>query len=55
MMNPEKPRRGSFECILEKKDGSTKLLWSGINKGPPRALKFQYDHQHIISELRKEL
>ncbi|RDD45983.1 Selenoprotein H [Trichoplax sp. H2] len=39
-VNPEKPRRGSFECYLSKEDGDKILLWSGIKLGPPRKLKF---------------
>lgn len=54
VINPEKPRRGSFECVLVKQDGSNAVLWSGIDKGPPRKLKFP-DHQEIISRLEKEL
>lgn len=53
-INPEKPRRGSFECLLVKKDGNNVVLWSGIDKGPPRKLKFP-DHQEVISQLEKEL
>jgi len=48
------PRRGSFECVLIKEDGSSVILWSGIEKGPPRKLKFP-DHQDVISQLHKEL
>uniref|UniRef100_A0A3B5AIM3 Selenoprotein H n=1 Tax=Stegastes partitus TaxID=144197 RepID=A0A3B5AIM3_9TELE len=37
VLNPEKPRRNSFEVTLL--DGETSL-WTGIKKGPPRKLKF---------------
>uniref|UniRef100_A0A672IVC2 Selenoprotein H n=1 Tax=Salarias fasciatus TaxID=181472 RepID=A0A672IVC2_SALFA len=37
VLNPEKPRRNSFEVTLL--DGKTSL-WTGIKKGPPRKLKF---------------
>uniref|UniRef100_A0A8D3BBS4 Selenoprotein H n=1 Tax=Scophthalmus maximus TaxID=52904 RepID=A0A8D3BBS4_SCOMX len=37
ILNPEKPRRNSFEITLL--DGETSL-WTGIKKGPPRKLKF---------------
>uniref|UniRef100_A0A3P9PX39 Selenoprotein H n=1 Tax=Poecilia reticulata TaxID=8081 RepID=A0A3P9PX39_POERE len=37
VLNPEKPRRNSFEITLL--DGETSL-WTGIKKGPPRKLKF---------------
>uniref|UniRef100_A0A8C3HU81 Selenoprotein H n=1 Tax=Chrysemys picta bellii TaxID=8478 RepID=A0A8C3HU81_CHRPI len=39
-INPETPRRNSFEVSLVKEDGRTVELWSGIKKGPPRKLKF---------------
>jgi len=53
-INPEKPRRGSFECVLLKEDGSSIVLWSGIDKGSPRKLKFP-DHQDVITRLQNEL
>uniref|UniRef100_A0A8C4GYV4 Selenoprotein H n=1 Tax=Dicentrarchus labrax TaxID=13489 RepID=A0A8C4GYV4_DICLA len=37
VLNPEKPRRKSFEITLL--DGETSL-WTGIKKGPPGRLKF---------------
>uniref|UniRef100_A0A3Q2XUL7 Selenoprotein H n=1 Tax=Hippocampus comes TaxID=109280 RepID=A0A3Q2XUL7_HIPCM len=37
VLNPEKPRRNSFEITLI--EGETPL-WTGIKKGPPRKLKF---------------
>uniref|UniRef100_A0A3B4UN35 Selenoprotein H n=1 Tax=Seriola dumerili TaxID=41447 RepID=A0A3B4UN35_SERDU len=37
VLNPEKPRRKSFEITLL--DGETSL-WTGIKKGPPAKLKF---------------
>uniref|UniRef100_A0A3B4WAG4 Selenoprotein H n=1 Tax=Seriola lalandi dorsalis TaxID=1841481 RepID=A0A3B4WAG4_SERLL len=37
VLNPEKPRRKSFEITLL--DGETSL-WTGIKKGPPARLKF---------------
>ncbi|EMP27663.1 Selenoprotein H [Chelonia mydas] len=40
VINPETPRRNSFEVSLVKEDGRTVELWSGIKKGPPRKLKF---------------
>ncbi|KAJ6652603.1 hypothetical protein lerEdw1_011255 [Lerista edwardsae] len=39
-INPEKPRRNSFEVVLLKEDGTKVELWSGLKKGPPRKLKF---------------
>jgi len=39
ILNPEKPRRNSFEITLM--DGGKEItLWTGIKKGPPRKLKF---------------
>jgi len=39
-LNPDgKPKRGSFEIILMKEEKDV-LLWSGVEKGPPRKLKF---------------
>ena len=35
-----KPRRGSFEITIESEDGKNTLLWTGLNRGPPRRLKF---------------
>lgn len=38
-LNPDgKPKRGSFEVVLIKNEDV--LLWSGVDKGPPRKLKF---------------
>uniref|UniRef100_A0A8C5HJR7 Selenoprotein H n=1 Tax=Gouania willdenowi TaxID=441366 RepID=A0A8C5HJR7_GOUWI len=39
LINPEKPRRSSFEVTL-KDEGKETCLWTGIKKGPPRKLKF---------------
>ncbi|TSV81505.1 Selenoprotein H [Bagarius yarrelli] len=39
LLNPQKPRRNSFEISLI--EGSKEVvLWTGIKKGPPRKLKF---------------
>uniref|UniRef100_A0A3B5K0Y1 Selenoprotein H n=1 Tax=Takifugu rubripes TaxID=31033 RepID=A0A3B5K0Y1_TAKRU len=37
VLNPEKPRRNSFEITLLDEETS---LWTGIKKGPPRKMKF---------------
>lgn len=37
--NKTKPRKKSFEFTLLKEDGNV-VLWSGIDKGPPRKMKF---------------
>uniref|UniRef100_A0A8C6KLK0 Selenoprotein H n=1 Tax=Nothobranchius furzeri TaxID=105023 RepID=A0A8C6KLK0_NOTFU len=39
VINPDKPRRNSFEISLLDGDKETSL-WSGIKKGPPRKMKF---------------
>ncbi|TKS72333.1 Selenoprotein H [Collichthys lucidus] len=39
VLNPEKPRRNSFEITLLD-GGKETSLWTGIKKGPPRKLKF---------------
>ncbi|KAG7275761.1 hypothetical protein CRUP_009864 [Coryphaenoides rupestris] len=39
VLNPEKPRRNSFEVTLVEGEKES-LLWTGIKKGPPRKLKF---------------
>ncbi|KAG7230359.1 hypothetical protein INR49_024464 [Caranx melampygus] len=39
VLNPEKPRRNSFEITLLD-GGKETTLWTGIKKGPPRKLKF---------------
>lgn len=39
-LNAKPPRRNTFECTLIKKDGTEVLVWTGLDKGPPRKLKF---------------
>lgn len=53
-INPETPRRNSFEVSLVKEDGSTVELWSGIKKGPPRKLKFP-EPQKVADMLKSSL
>uniref|UniRef100_A0A8C9PJR6 Selenoprotein H n=1 Tax=Spermophilus dauricus TaxID=99837 RepID=A0A8C9PJR6_SPEDA len=53
-VNPSKPRRGSFEVTLLRRDGSSAELWTGIKKGPPRKLKFP-EPQEVVEELKKYL
>ena len=31
---------GSFEITVTTEDGESKTVWSGVNLGPPRKLKF---------------
>uniref|UniRef100_A0A4W6ENC0 Selenoprotein H n=1 Tax=Lates calcarifer TaxID=8187 RepID=A0A4W6ENC0_LATCA len=51
VLNPEKPRRNSFEITLL--DGETSL-WTGIKKGPPRKLKFPQP-EVIVTALQEAL
>uniref|UniRef100_A0A8D0HC68 Selenoprotein H n=1 Tax=Sphenodon punctatus TaxID=8508 RepID=A0A8D0HC68_SPHPU len=53
-INPEKPRRNSFEVSLLKEDGSKVELWSGIKKGPPRKLKFP-EPDRVVEMLKGSL
>ncbi|EPQ20823.1 Selenoprotein H [Myotis brandtii] len=53
-VNPAKPRRGSFEVMLLRPDGSSAELWTGIKKGPPRKLKFP-EPQGVVEKLKKYL
>uniref|UniRef100_A0A8C7TNQ0 Uncharacterized protein n=1 Tax=Oncorhynchus mykiss TaxID=8022 RepID=A0A8C7TNQ0_ONCMY len=39
VLNPQNPQSKSFEVMLGRK-GSTRYVWSGIKKDPPRKLKF---------------
>ncbi|XP_056457147.1 selenoprotein H-like [Gadus chalcogrammus] len=39
VLNPEKPRRKSFEITLVEGERES-ILWTGIKKGPPARLKF---------------
>jgi len=38
--NENKPRSKSFEVTIIKSDGSEVNVWTGVQKGPPRKLKF---------------
>ncbi|NXI63185.1 SELH protein, partial [Anseranas semipalmata] len=53
-INPQTPRRNSFEVSLVKEDGSAVLLWSGIAKGPPRKLKFP-EPAAVVEALKSSL
>uniref|UniRef100_A0A3B4EJS2 Selenoprotein H n=1 Tax=Pygocentrus nattereri TaxID=42514 RepID=A0A3B4EJS2_PYGNA len=49
VLNPQKPRRNSFEVTLV--EGSKEVvLWTGIKKGPPRKLKFP-DPVEVVTAL----
>ena len=43
-----KPRRGAFEIQVEREDGKTSTVWSGLNLGPPRRLKFPEPNALLI-------
>lgn len=53
-VNPAKPRRGSFEVTLLLADGGRAELWSGLQRGPPRKLKFP-EPAEVAAALRKHL
>uniref|UniRef100_A0A3Q3KP04 Selenoprotein H n=1 Tax=Mastacembelus armatus TaxID=205130 RepID=A0A3Q3KP04_9TELE len=53
VLNPEKPRRNSFEITLLDGDKETSL-WTGIKKGPPRKLKFPQP-DIVVAALQKAL
>lgn len=42
-----KPKKGSFEITIVRDDGTEAQVWSGVNKGPPRKLKFPSDDELI--------
>lgn len=48
------PRKGSFELAVIDENGGERNLWSGLNKGPPRALKFPA-HDVIIEQIKQIL
>uniref|UniRef100_A0A671MSM3 Selenoprotein H n=1 Tax=Sinocyclocheilus anshuiensis TaxID=1608454 RepID=A0A671MSM3_9TELE len=54
VLNPQKPRRNSFEVTLMEGDKAEVVLWSGIKKGPPRKLKFP-DPAEVVSALKEAL
>uniref|UniRef100_A0A673KAZ6 Selenoprotein H n=1 Tax=Sinocyclocheilus rhinocerous TaxID=307959 RepID=A0A673KAZ6_9TELE len=54
VLNPQKPRRNSFEITLMEGDKAEVILWSGIKKGPPRKLKFP-DPAEVVSALKEAL
>lgn len=52
--NKTPPRRGAFEIVVHKSDGSEQLIWTGLKKGPPRKLKFP-DIATLESLVRNEI
>lgn len=53
VLNPEKPRRNSFEVTLI--EGKKELvLWTGLKKGPPRKLKFP-EPAEVVTALEEAL
>ncbi|KAI5624848.1 selenoprotein H, partial [Silurus asotus] len=53
LLNPQKPRRNSFEVTLI--EGIKEVvLWTGIKKGPPRKLKFP-DPAEVVTALEDAL
>jgi len=54
--NPEKPRRGdvAFDITIGLSDGTEAKIWTGLDKGPPRKLKFP-DAETLVSAARKNM
>jgi len=52
-INPNPPRRNSFECTVVT-DGKEISVWSGIKLGPPRKLKFP-DADVVVQAMKKAL
>lgn len=54
-INTKAPRRNSFECTVITEKGKEFVLWSGIDKGPPRKLKFpqEADVTGLIDSIKK--
>lgn len=53
-LNPSVPRRGSFEIIVVRDGEEDVTVWSGLEKGPPRKLKFP-EAEQIVAEIDKLL
>jgi len=49
-----KPRKGSFEIQVEREDGKTSTVWSGLKLGPPRRLKFP-EANALLTKVKKFL
>ena len=48
------PKRGSFEITVTTSDGEEVLVWSGVNKGPPRKEKFPHAEK-LAAEVAKKI
>ena len=49
----EKGEKNSFEISISTSEGiKDKKIWSGLNKGPPRKLKFPSIHS-LVQEIKK--
>ena len=49
-----KPRRGAFEITVERRDGKSSVVWTGLKKGPPRRLKFP-EADELLKAVKKFL
>jgi hypothetical protein len=49
-----KPRRGAFEITVEREDGKSFVVWTGLKQGPPRRLKFP-DPSVLLAAAKKFL
>lgn len=45
-------KKGSFEITVTLDDGNEVVVWSGINRGPPRKNKFP-DAEALLDEINK--
>jgi len=54
-VNEKAPRKKSLEVSIVLKNQEPKLLWSGLERGPPRDLKFPSDPAELISLAIKEI
>ncbi len=48
-------KRGAFEITIETEDGTGPInIWSGLNRGPPRRLKFP-ESSELMQIIKKKL
>lgn len=45
-------KKGSFEITVTFDDGNEVLVWSGVDRGPPRKEKFP-DAETLLDEIKK--
>ena len=47
-------KKGAFEITVTLDDGKDVLVWSGLNRGPPRKDKFP-DAETLLEEIKKAI